>query len=414
MPSSTRLSGHSVQIILVTTQYVTEARTRHGGIAVQLSHMAQALKAEGHAVRVLVESTEGSEVLQHEEIIVERLRRPRWVERLVGLGRYRPLRPVPLNAPLIAYSFWRASTRRLLALQAAGQLDAVLFADAGAAIFGAPGLHTPQILWITSHYPTYQRLNVGRKTLEYRLMNALVGRRYRLATRLYANSPLTAALVARDYRAQARVLPPIFVLQAVQRDERLRREQSSPYLLYFGRLEPLKGVHELAQALPALLAAHPQARAVFVGQDRRGKAGPSTRAELEALLGDHRSRVSFYDSQPHSALYPLIEGARLVVLPSHIENLSNAAMETMGLGRPLVGTRGASFDEFIEDGLNGFLAPIGDADALSAVILRAWSLDDATLEQVGQRARQTISERFAPHLLAQALLEWWAEADPQR
>jgi glycosyltransferase involved in cell wall biosynthesis len=400
-----------VQIALVTTQYITEARTRHGGIAVQLARTAQALRAEGHAVRVLIESTEGTETLEHEGVTVERLRRPPWVERVANLGRYRLLQPLIISAPLIAWAFWWASTRRLLALQAADQLDAVLFADASASILGAPGLRVPSILWITSHYPTYQRFNVGRQTLEYRLMNALAGRRYRLAARLYANSPLTVELVARDYGAQARTLSPAFALEALpERDESLLAEQgSAPYLLYFGRLEPLKGVHELAQALPALFDTHPQARAVFVGQDRRGKASASTRAELGTLLRPYAERVRFYESQPHSRLYPLIAGARLVVLPSHIENLPNAALETMGLGRVLIGTRGASFDDFIEDGVNGFLAPIGDAEGLSRAILRAWALDDAALAQIGQRARQTVEHQFAPSRLARALLAWWAE-----
>ena len=46
------------------------------------------------------------------------------------------------------------------------------------------------------------------------------------------------------------------------------------------------------------------------------------------------------DKLPHRQLYPVIAGARLVVLPSLIENLPNAGLEAMALGRAVIGTAG--------------------------------------------------------------------------
>ncbi len=37
-----------------------------------------------------------------------------------------------------------------------------------------------------------------------------------------------------------------------------------------------------------------------------------------------------------------------------------------------VGTRGASIDEFIEEGVNGELVPAGDRESLASALVRAW------------------------------------------
>src|SRR5581483_2960293 len=86
----------------------------------------------------------------------------------------------------------------------------------------------------------------------------------------------------------------------------------------------------------------------------------------------------------------LVRHARLVVLPSLYENMSNAALEAMALERPVVGTRGTAFEELIEDGVSGFLAPPGDAAALSDCILAALARPDLVRigEHAGERACQ--------------------------
>ncbi len=69
------------------------------------------------------------------------------------------------------------------------------------------------------------------------------------------------------------------------------------------------------------------------------------------------SRLVLIDNLPHRQLYPIIAAARLVVLPSLVDNLPNACLEAMGLGTAVIGTTGASFEELITDGVNGFLVP---------------------------------------------------------
>jgi len=72
---------------------------------------------------------------------------------------------------------------------------------------------------------------------------------------------------------------------------------------------------------------------------------------------------------PHAQLYPIIERAHLVVLPpSLMDNLPNACLEAMTLGKPVV-VRAAPADEImITDGENGFLVSPNEPEQLARKI----------------------------------------------
>jgi glycosyltransferase involved in cell wall biosynthesis len=97
----------------------------------------------------------------------------------------------------------------------------------------------------------------------------------------------------------------------------------------------------------------------------------------------------------------VIRSAKLVILPSLFENLSNAGLEAMALGRPLVATHGTAFEEIIRDGVNGFLVEAGDAAALAQKILSC--LERTDLEQIGENAYQSVlrfdSLKVAPQII---------------
>jgi glycosyltransferase involved in cell wall biosynthesis len=124
---------------------------------------------------------------------------------------------------------------------------------------------------------------------------------------------------------------------------------------------------------------------------------------MRRVCAGFASRLHFLGETPHETLYPIMREARLIVLPSLVDNLPNAMLGAMALGRPVLGTIGASFDEVIEDGVSGFLVPAGDASALSRRIIEVWR--DADLEKVGERARDRMRE-FRPEIAIKTLTEY--------
>jgi glycosyltransferase involved in cell wall biosynthesis len=100
-----------------------------------------------------------------------------------------------------------------------------------------------------------------------------------------------------------------------------------------------------------------------------------------------------------------------VVLPSLIDNLPNACLEAMALGKPVVGTRGASFEEMIRDGETGFLVPAGDAEALADTLCAAWR--EPRLDEIGRAAAAAV-QAYAPQETVQAFLDYAQEIISRR
>jgi glycosyltransferase involved in cell wall biosynthesis len=171
---------------------------------------------------------------------------------------------------------------------------------------------------------------------------------------------------------------------------------SKRYVLYFGRFQLHKGVHIFARALPRFLERHPDAHAVFVVATWKRRY-PRRWPPLPARNAGCPRRAVMIENLPHRQLYPIIASARLVVLPSLVDNLPNACLEAMGLGTAVIGTTGTSFDELITDGVNGFLVPPNDPEALSEKMMSAWV--DPRPREIGEAAKRRMAD-FAPEKLS--------------
>ena len=66
----------------------------------------------------------------------------------------------------------------------------------------------------------------------------------------------------------------------------------------------------------------------------------------------------------------LMQAADFLVLPSHFEGLSNALLEAMAAGCPVIASAVGGSPELVEDGRTGLLFPGDDADALASAMIR--------------------------------------------
>jgi glycosyltransferase involved in cell wall biosynthesis len=153
----------------------------------------------------------------------------------------------------------------------------------------------------------------------------------------------------------------------------------SSEVLFVGRLEPVKGVRILVEAFGRLAPGHPAARLTLVGDGTQ-------RPELERLATELgvRDRVSFRGWLPPDAVRDAYEDAAVVVIPSlWPENFPTVALEALGVGRAIVGSRVGGIPEVVTDGENGALVPRGDVGALAAALDRLLG-DRDTLRSMGE------------------------------
>ncbi len=96
--------------------------------------------------------------------------------------------------------------------------------------------------------------------------------------------------------------------------------------------------------------------------------------------------VHFLGRVEHARVLSLMARADLFALPSWDEAFGLVYTEAMAQGTPVVAGRGEGPEDFIEDGVSGYLAPVRDPDALAGII--AAVLDDpAKAQAVGEAGR---------------------------
>lgn len=175
---------------------------------------------------------------------------------------------------------------------------------------------------------------------------------------------------------------PLFERAAVDRSGR-----ESCTFLYAGRLDAEKGLDVLLHAFTAV-----PGELVIVGSG-------TEEDRLRALASDH---VRFAGPVDRDELVPLYADADVFVLPSRSEPWGMVLNEAAAAGLPLVATEevGAARD-LIEDGVNGFVVPAGDEDAL-AEALRRLAVDPAFRAAAGKRSRE-LAGRFTPEAWAEGL-----------
>jgi glycosyltransferase involved in cell wall biosynthesis len=204
----------------------------------------------------------------------------------------------------------------------------------------------------------------------------------RLATRgtdlLIAN----AQAVAEDTRAQERVPPEkITVVYNGLPDAAFAEiapatiRASHPVLLCVANLKPYKGHQYLLEAVGQLQDRGTPCTLVLVGD---GEERPALERQAERLGIDVRFRGASADTGP------LLARADVVVFPSLSEGMSNAVMEAMAAGRPIVATDVGGTPELLRD--RGMLVPPRDPLALAAMIEQLLA-DPAGAAALGQRAR---------------------------
>jgi glycosyltransferase involved in cell wall biosynthesis len=206
--------------------------------------------------------------------------------------------------------------------------------------------------------------------------------------------------------AQVEVIPngidltPFAGPQAPEAAAALRRAFGLPatgrVIITVGRLAVNKGQHHLVAAAPAVLARCPEARFLLVGE---GEARAMLTSRI-AALGLERH---FILAGQRNDVVSLLQGSDVFVFPSLAEGFALALVEALAAGLPAVATRVGGAEELITPGVNGFLVPPADPEALAAAILNVLTLDPTALTAMRAAARQTAARFDLTHTAAQTL-----------
>ncbi len=107
-------------------------------------------------------------------------------------------------------------------------------------------------------------------------------------------------------------------------------------------------------------------------------------------LGD---RVRLLGKRPAGDVAALLQGADVFLHTSCSEGISNAVLEAMATGLPVVTTDVGGMAEAVRDGIDGYLVPVRDADATAAALVRLAG-DRALRAQMGAAGRERVTADF--------------------
>lgn len=392
-----------LRIAFATPEYVTE-KYFDGGLANYLHRVAKALAEMGHDIHVLTLSEIDKAEFEHEGVRVHRITSSRCWSQLDHLTRYRlPTTILFLDLSVKVY-------RKLKWLNAQQPLQLVQFPNYSyCGLVSICCLRVPHVLRASSYQPAWSDAAGVKPKLDSSIEKRLEGLQFRLSRYIYAPSYTLQQMLAKEAQLpHVRMIRTPFYLETQDWDNSVydRFLKGKKYLLFFGRFQLHKGFHTLAQALPRVLEEYTDAYAALVGRDTGSSLAPSMADYARAQCGSSAERLIVLEKLPHRQLYPVIAGAHLVVLPSLIENLPNACLEAMGLGKVVIGTVGTSFDELISEGATGFLVSPNNPEALAEKIISAWI--HPKLGEIGAAARQEILE-YSPERTVETLLTYYRE-----
>ena len=160
-------------------------------------------------------------------------------------------------------------------------------------------------------------------------------------------------------------------------------------LLFVGRLEYEKGVHDAIAALPRIRRTHPGTTLTIAGEGTQ-------RDWLIEQARKHKvlKATNFFGHLDHQGLLALLHRAHAVVLPSHYEPFGIVALEAAAAGAPLVTSNVGGLGEAVITGETGISCPPRDIAGLATAV-RTVLDDPAAAQQHAIAARARLTSDFS-------------------
>lgn len=184
-------------------------------------------------------------------------------------------------------------------------------------------------------------------------------------------------------------------------------------ILFVGRIEPLKGVDTLINAMSCLQLME-QGRPVhlaIIGGDPSASPEQMT-AEMTRLrklcedLGLGQT-VVFLGKRDQDTLPYYYSAAEVLVMPSHYESFGMVALEAMACGTPVIASEVGGLAYLVRDGETGFTIPAEEPDTLCEKL--SWLLNDAELHQKMSTQAAEYAKAYAWEKIAKQIVDVYEE-----
>jgi D-inositol-3-phosphate glycosyltransferase len=247
----------------------------------------------------------------------------------------------------------------------------------------------------------------------------------KLANRIVAATPAEMAQLQWLYDTDQRkvtIIPPgvdishFYPIPPDEAKEFVGIPPEDSMMLFVGRIEPLKGIDTLIQAISLIrkrgaLDHHCCLCVSIIGGEPDGS--PEARSDEMIRLQEISDQkglddlVTFLGRREQETLPYYYSAADVVVMPSHYESFGMVALEAMACGTPVIATQVGGLAFLVQDGLTGFHIPVDDPKALADRLITL--LEDQDLhKQMSQQAVE-IAQNYAWEKIAASMNKLYQE-----
>lgn len=175
-------------------------------------------------------------------------------------------------------------------------------------------------------------------------------------------------------------------------------ESTTLKILSVGRSHWVKGYHYAIDACHILKNSGINFQYTIIG----GKDSE----ELQFQIADLQLEKSLQllGQLPFVEVQKLMQTADVLLLSSVEEGIANVVLEAMQLGTLVLSTDCGGLDEVIQDGVNGFLVPIRNPEAMAVAIQKIQGLSKEEKQKIIAAAKETIENRHTASKMVEGML----------
>lgn len=169
--------------------------------------------------------------------------------------------------------------------------------------------------------------------------------------------------------------------------------------LFIGRLLKEKGIHEFVQAAKLVKKVYPESQFTVLGAIDHHNLGALQQTELDTLIS---SNIIQYPGHV-SNIKDWIADNHVFVLPSYREGVPRSTQEAMAIGRAVITTDVPGCRDTVIDGVNGFLVPKWNPEALAEKMIYFIENPDQ-IKVMGAESYKIAVEKFDAEKVNQRLV----------
>lgn len=396
-----------MKIGFVTPEFVTESN--QGGQASYLENVSKILSAYGHEVIIIVLSDRNEEFVWEDKITVCRVKYREAISQ-DKINRYNFIKKM-------YHAFWAYAgislvlNRKTKELYKKGKIEIVQYSSLRAIpLFMSKKI--PSVIRLSAHpvycrYAQEEKFDIEEAENNLSLSEKIWMYSLKKADYIFGPSRMVGEAVERKIGKEVMIIesPLRINMDHMNPEEYNKYLEGKKYLLFFGTLNYLKGIQVIVPILDEFLDKHSDTYFTFLGKDdviSHGGQKISAREYILKYIVRNRDRILFIDPvYEKSKLNYIIHKSEACVMPSRMDNLPNTCIEAMALGKIVIGTNGASFEQLIDDGKNGYLCERDDPESLFKCMEKVMNMTEEEKNIMGMKAKLRTEEMSDEKIYAQ-------------